>query len=453
MGTTAWFGVWVMAALAGSLEDHPVTEFRYEGTLTPAGRKSDGIPVKRFTLDCFYFSQPANAGKLAFLVEEEGGGGWAWPERFGLLELNSQHKATNRAQIRLLHTHDEVKYPIPLRQVIFEYTDKLKIGETWKDGSRKFEVLDQKKIGDRVCWRVRSIARIGRPRIVWVDVNQPVVVKLEETVFMGRGDRFVLKMNLSSQKSADQVRRMKLERPFNVLINLQSKLKRGDGNQKPELSKSQLNQSVAALKTLAGTADSTPLAHLVATVKSDVEKQLKREGSVETLAKKFLGKPAPKFELKSLTGQPIRARERKGKIVVLHFWEYQGKPLVEPYGQVGYLDFLNGKRSKLGVKIYGVAVDSRLARRSTTPEALRSIRKLKSFMNLSYDVAIDDGTLLKKFGDPRTVGAKLPLWVVIGPDGKIEHYKAGFYKIRTDEGLRALDSELIRLIRANRKSR
>jgi peroxiredoxin len=200
-------------------------------------------------------------------------------------------------------------------------------------------------------------------------------------------------------------------------------------------------------------AESTPFEQLVATIKSDVVAQLKRVGSVDNLANKFVGKKAPKFKLSSLTGKPIRASERAGKIVVLHFWEYQGKPLVEPYGQVGYLDFLNGKRRKLGVKIYGVAVDARLAKRSTTPAALRSIRKLKSFMNLSYEVAVDDGTTLKLFGDPRAVGAKLPLWVVIDTDGKIKHYKAGFYKIRADEGLRTLDTELIRLIRANRNKK
>ena len=61
------------------------------------------------------------------------------------------------------------------------------------------------------------------------------------------------------------------------------------------------------------------------------------------------------------------------------------------------------------------------------------------FMNLSYDVTIDDGTLLNRFGDPRAVGAKLPLWVVIAPDGKVVHYYAGFHTFERRRGLKALD--------------
>ena len=45
---------------------------------------------------------------------------------------------------------------------------------------------------------------------------------------------------------------------------------------------------------------------------------------------------------------------------MLHFWEYRDQPLKEPYGQVGYLEFLFQKRKEEGVKVYGVAVDGRL---------------------------------------------------------------------------------------------
>jgi hypothetical protein len=71
-------------------------------------------------------------------------------------------------------------------------------------------------------------------------------------------------------------------------------------------------------------------------------------------------------------------------------------------------------------------------------------------MNLGYDLAVDDGTLLKKFGDPRQLGGKLPLWVLIGPDGKIAHYHVGFYDIKADEGLRELDEVLVALIKRQR---
>ena len=51
----------------------------------------------------------------------------------------------------------------------------------------------------------------------------------------------------------------------------------------------------------------------------------------------------------------------------------------------------------------------------------------------------------------RQLDAKLPLWVVIGADGKVAGYKVGFYRIKVDEGLRQLDELVIRLIREKRK--
>ena len=83
----------------------------------------------------------------------------------------------------------------------------------------------------------------------------------------------------------------------------------------------------------------------------------------------------------------------------------------------------------------------------TRGAAVRQIRKLAEFMNLSYPIAADDGTLLEKFGDPRRVGAELPLWVVITPDGKVAHYKTGFYDIKPDEGLRQLQESIFEVIR------
>ena len=103
------------------------------------------------------------------------------------------------------------------------------------------------------------------------------------------------------------------------------------------------------------------------------------------------------------------------------------------------------------MQVYGIAVDARLAEQRSAPAALKSIQKLKSFMNLDYGIAVDDGKLLAKFGDPPTHGAKLPLWVVIGPDGKVAHFHAGSYKINPDEGLRELDDLLVKMIREQKE--
>ena len=61
-------------------------------------------------------------------------------------------------------------------------------------------------------------------------------------------------------------------------------------------------------------------------------------------------------------------------------------------------------------------------------------------MNLSYPILLDDGTLLKRLGDPRPAGSKLPLFVVVGKDGKIAEYHAGQYDVKANEGLAELDA-------------
>jgi hypothetical protein len=102
--------------------------------------------------------------------------------------------------------------------------------------------------------------------------------------------------------------------------------------------------------------------------------------------------------------------------------------------------------------VYGVAVDPRLADSAHTPAAVRSVRKLQSFMNLTYPVVMDDGTL-ERLGDPERVGAKLPLWVLIDPQGTVVQYKAGTYAIKADEGLSQLDQAILAIIKQQKATK
>ena len=92
------------------------------------------------------------------------------------------------------------------------------------------------------------------------------------------------------------------------------------------------------------------------------------------------------------------------------------------------------------MQVLGVLVDEKIVDDDARRSAATSARKLKSFMNLSYGILMDDGTLLKKLGDPRPAGAKLPLFVVIGRDGKVADYHAGLYDVKPEQGLAELDA-------------
>ncbi|MBI3865898.1 MAG: redoxin domain-containing protein [Planctomycetia bacterium] len=434
--------------LAGPFDDAPAVELRYTGALSKAARAADETPVKRFNLFCAVIREPDAGRRLVYQVNERGGGTWAWPERFGALTFDKNHKPTAPGMIRLLYEYEGNPLVIPLPLPVPAYFPALKAGAKWTEGKETWEVVKTQKVNDRNCWQIQVSTSFGRKRTVWVDVESPVVVALEERVFVGQGDEHILSMQIEASKPLDEKQLAQVAAPLPALLKLQSQLERPENETRPELSEAQLKIAADALPQLQQQSADTPFSALVAAISKDVKSQLQRTDEVSKLAEKYVGKPAPKFALTLLDKSEVPAESMKDKITVLHFWEYQSEPLVEPYGQVGYLQFLDSPvRRKLGVKVFGVAVDARFADQRSSATALKSVHKLKSFMNLDYPIATDDGKLLAKFGDPTRYGAKLPLWVVIGPDGNIAHFHAGFYKINPDEGLRELDEVLIKLIR------
>ena len=117
---------------------------------------------------------------------------------------------------------------------------------------------------------------------------------------------------------------------------------------KSELNADQIASATKVIGSLEKQAEGTPFATLAAVVSRDVKAQTQRTDDVDGLSKKFVGQTAPAFELTTLDKKTVSSKDLAGKIVVLHFWDYEGEPLAEPYGQVGYLDFLNNKRKNFG---------------------------------------------------------------------------------------------------------
>lgn len=438
------------SALGAPLTDAPAVELSYRGIVDQVSRQGGSTPTKQFELYCLLRNAPAEAREIVFLLDERGAGGWAWPERFGHIPLDAQNAATNRTRIELLHEHDGLLNPVPLLTPVFADPRKLGPDAEWKAGRETYQVVDSGKRGDRECWQIEVTTNFGRSHTVWVEKESAIIVAVEQRFFLGRGDQFRLTMELAEAKPLADAELARLDPMLKTLKQLRADLQRKEGATDPELSDDQLNVTDAALTNLTRDSEGTPFSRLVTTIARDVKSQSQRSADVQDLARKLVGSPAPEFELKTVEGTAVRRGDRTGKIIVLHFWKYHGEPLTEPYGQVGYLDFMNNRRQKLGVQIYGVAVDPRLGEQQSAEAAVRQVRKLREFMNLSYPVALDDGTLLKEFGDPQRLGARLPLWVVIDPEGKIAHYHAGYYDVKPNEGLVELDGVLAELIRKRR---
>ena len=419
------------------------TELQYTGTVshqTKDGEKE----VKSFSLQAAIVNASDGGLQIAYQTEERGGGSWGWPERFGFLPLTDLSNSKVRP-IRLLLTHDEQQYSLTVRSPVFEFREKLSPQSSWTDGRQEYVVTRKRNVKNREAVQVEVSSNLGRTQTVIIETSTGIVMSLEEKVIVGRGDDLRLKMELQSQKlDADPE---KTRTALESLLALQSALSRTGEQKNVELTPEQLSSVQKGLPRLEKEAAGTIFSRFVASIGRDLQQQQKRLDGLAGLHKKRVGLPAPEWKLKLANGTSMTSSDLKDQVVVFHFWQYRGEPLNEPYGQIGYLDFLNNKRKKLGVKVIGVNVDERFADAAQTGAANRSMKKLLEFMNIGYDMGIDDGSLISSFGDPRDVGAPLPLWVVIGHDGQVTHYQTGFYDIKPDEGLKQLDEAVVEALR------
>ena len=259
---------------------------------------------------------------------------------------------------------------------------------------------------------------------------------------MGQGDQFQLTLERATSALLSDDQSQALQKLQTALLKLQSQLKRRPDAQLAELSERQVKDAVAALDPITALSAGTPLERLTRQMQTDVEQQKKRLEMVAGRASSIINSAAPQFSLTLVAGGTLKSDSLKGKTVVLHFWDYKDAPLAEPYGQTGYLEFLFNQRKPQDLQVIGISTNQDLTNPENQNRGRRAARKLSEFMNLSYPIGHDDGSLLKALGDPRDSRGQLPLWIVISPDGKVTHYHAGFYEIDVTKGLSELDAAI-----------
>jgi peroxiredoxin len=373
---------------------------------------------------------------LAWVLSEEGRGGWLWLDRFG---------RTSGGGPALLYEREDGKSIVPLiGPLLAPPNAELARGAEWTAGGLDHRVSRQAEKAGRDCWEIDVRSPYGHKRTLWVEQDSGLVVSVRETVFMGQGQEHRLALDLKEAKTVDAAALEKTAAALDSWTQLRDQLGWKSRSLRTELN----DQQIATLKTELPRLAASPtglLAPVAEAAAADAQGQKNRAGAVAALRERAIGKPLGDFSLAELGGKPVAADDVAGKVVVLHFWEYRDAPLEEPYGQTGYLDYLTRRRND-GVAVYGVQVEEQLADEQARRAAATSARKLKAFMNLSYTILQDDGTLLKRIGDPRQAGGKLPLFVVIGADGKIAEFHAGLYEVKTNEGLAELTAAVNKLL-------
>ncbi|HEX3727679.1 MAG TPA: TlpA disulfide reductase family protein [Pirellulales bacterium] len=424
----------------------PGTQLSYRGSIE-AHQQEPGKPHKTFDLTLWVVQKSDAGAEIVWLVEERGRGEFPWSERFGRLGLDA-HWRTAAEGPAVVYDRGDGRSTVPVPLPFLEGDKPLAAGEMFHEGKLEYRVEKAAKTADQPTWQVLARDPFGPKRVLWVQHSGPLVIALNDKVTLGRGEEYQLKLELLSSEQLDAAQLTALTKASDALLGLRGKLNLPARSQEVEWKGEQLAVLQQQLPKAAQTAAGTPLEQLVQTAQRDFELQSGRTTAVTELGTKFAGRDVADFSIRGLAGEQLTQADLAGHVTVLHFWDYRDEPLKEPYGQVGYLDFLYHRRKDSGLQLYGVAVDGRLAEEKSRGAAERSVRKLRSFMNLSYPVLLDTGGLVKQFGDPRLLGANLPLFVVIGPDAKILHYHVGHYDVHQDQGLKELDEVVAKALEA-----
>jgi hypothetical protein len=421
------------------------TQLSYRGTMVPV--RDDGNPTaKEFTLELVAVASENEAVDLVWTIEEQGRGGWTWLDRFGRCTVAAGKREATGIGPALLYVREEGHSIVPIVPLVFAGPEELAPETTWEEGRLEYRVVGQPQIDGRACWEVDARSPYGHKRTLFVAQDQPLVVALHETVFIGQGQEHKLKLELQATKQHTSDESAAIQAAAERWQALRSDLSWEPQSRREELSDEQLRVLKAALPKLLQTAAAGPLAAIASAAERDAAGQRNRAGAVAALREKALGRTIGQLPASDIHGKPLTAASREGKVTVLHFWTYRDTPLVEPYGQVAYLDYLLRRRGSDRVALLGIVVPESNTDETTPRAQAASARKLQAFMNLSYPIAVDDGSLLKALGDPRVGGGRLPLFVVVGPDGKIAEYHAGTYEVKASEGLVELDAIVGKLL-------
>lgn len=435
-----WLLICLMPAVTFAQGLLPGAQFSFRGSVAQLDRDHMAQPAQK-SFDLLLIVTEAGANKRVYwTLDERGRGAWPWVERFGSLSLDGRWQHGQQHGPTLLYELDENKSAVPVTLPLFAAEQPLGAGLEWDEGPWKHVVEKAAKLDDHDTWQVQISNNYGPKRTVWVKQDRPLAVGINERVFMGMGQEFLLELRLVSQEMLSPDGLARVKEAFDGLIDTRARLNLAGSKETLDLTDAQRNLLTQALPQLQKRAAATPLERIVRAAQRDLLQLSDRASAVSKLAMEQTGRAAPEFAVEGLNQESLSQQDLTGQITVLHFWDYRDAPLQEPYGQIGYLDFLAQRQKGAGVKVYGVAVDGRLGDPAERSSALRGIRKLKMFMNLSYPILLDNGSLIRHFGDPRPAGAELPLFVVIGRDGKIIHYHAGLYLVDRNEGLRELQA-------------
>lgn len=415
----------------------PPLSLRYTATLNETAPNGQAKPVRDFEIRCLVLPQPSGFPVVLYLMDQSSDE-QPWDAQFGRTEFDAEGQPSPGLPEQR-HTHDGLHHWIGLRFGVFPGFAKLALDADWTEGNLNYRVIGEPVVKTQSCWQLEINAPQGRRTSLTVQKSDGTISSAQHRFFVGMGEQWNLNLKLDEIAPAEVALVESWAKATGPLLKLKSQRHAQSVHDETSAVVSPTPPSSETLNEIDKATTGTPFAALAGVIRKDVTAGQQREQAIADLAVKFVGRPAPPILVTPLDGGESISLVKPKQITVLHFWEYQEKPLAEPYGQIGYLDFLAQKR-KDHVQVIGMISDKQLANAKTAPAALRSARKLREFMNVGYPLGYETKGALAALGDPRKFDANLPLWVVIGTDGTILHYHIGFYEVDSNRGLEELDA-------------
>ena len=372
----------------------------YQGTMVPddgdatTSTKEFKITVVRDSVD--------NGGVLHWTIKENGRGELSWIAQFGISKwidgngINLQSSRTSLANPLILFNSENHTSLIPLALVQIADGGKINMDTVWKQGALSYRVIEREQMNGNSYWRVLGFNSFGTKRTVWVS-SDGVINRLEERVTVGQGERHTLEYRLVKRESLSDAAREKMVAAFAAFTNLRDQLELDLPSKEVVWDDRQLKLLREQSDKLIEVAKTTPLAGLSLIAKKDVQSQNGRRGGVAALMTRALGQVVTATGFELYRGSGFDDASLKGKVTILHFWDYKDSPLSPPYGQVGYLDFLSRKYADKGLQVVGVVVRPELedptgaVKRFNSGEidlvTFTSSSTVESFMELDLEIA------------------------------------------------------------------
>jgi peroxiredoxin len=411
------------------------TLLTYRGSFLPV-KVDQAQAGKSFELTLLVGPTRDGAATIHWYLTDSLGTPIAWHKRFGTLRWSTTPRKLEGDLPGFEYEHASGRTQVNIAPPLPMFEGELKAGASWNEGSIAFEVVEGEAVDGGPTLDIVAGTLIGRKRTMTLHATDHRVYGLRENVFVGQGDEHLLQYKLTS---ATQLEADPFQRTLDAFAAWQAareEVAGGEESGDPQ-SRRKANQAVSGkLPSLKKQSSDTLLASLAQTVASQVKAHDERSSALSAVRSQALGKPLPPFELNDLANKPWSNATLQGKVVVLHFWTYRDENLQEPYGQVGYLDYLARQHEGANVQVLGIAVPAENAEAGTSARV--AARRFRDFMNVSYPILLDEGSLLKKLSNVPRSELPLPLFVVVDAAGKVVEFHAGFYNVKRDEGLSEL---------------